>query len=227
MIKIENKYYCVFCGRRKRCENSYYNNGRIGICPDCFSRLNFTPDPHVFQGTRNIDYLVSPIFYSDKIRDIIIDYKFNGYYAYADILSYLLCDLLKNMEHLSGFDYVIPVPLSKKRFTERGYNQAALIAEPLANYFNVPYSEDILLKTKETKRQSRISRAERFTNVKDAFEVFRDLTNKRILLADDIFTTGSTMSACTDALKQRGARNVVGISLTFREKLENIFNLMY
>lgn len=227
MITIPKLYRCIFCGRLKKHENSYYNNERIGLCHECFSKLELTPKPFSFEGTRGIDYLVSPIFYSGKIRNVIIDYKFHGNRAFSDILSYLLCDLTKDMIHLSKFDIVIPVPISKHRYNERGYNQAALLAKPFAKYFNVPYSDDILLKIKETKRQSRISRAERFTNVQGAFKACENLTGRKILLIDDIYTTGGTMSACADALISMGAKNIAGVSLTLTEKRKNIFNIMY
>ncbi|MCC8169954.1 MAG: hypothetical protein LIO59_06285 [Oscillospiraceae bacterium] len=170
---------------------------------------------------------MSPIFYSDTIRDIIIAYKFNGQRAYSDILSYILCDLLKDMQHLCEFDCVIPMPLSKKRMNERGFNQSALLAKPLADCLGVPYRDDILFRIRETKRQSRIKISERTANVQNAFEAAEDLQDKRILLVDDIFTTGNTMNACAEALKQREAKNIVGIALTRRDKHENIFNLTY
>lgn len=227
MIKIEKKYRCIFCGLRKSYGNSYYDNGLIGICPDCFSKLEFVTKPQILRGTRNVDYLVSPILYSGKMRDVIIDYKFNGNSAYGDILSYLLRSLIQNFEHLSEFDYIFPVPLSKNRFNERGYNQAALLAKPLSECFSVPYSEDILRKIKETKRQSSLSGAERFRNVAGAYKAFEDLTGKRVLLVDDIFTSGNTLSSCADALKHAGTENVAAVTLTVKEKFENIFNIMY
>lgn len=225
MIIFNRKYPCVFCDRRYA--DLYYRNGHVGICSDCFNGLNKTPKPCAFAGGRGVDYVLSPLFYSGKIRDIILDFKFENFPAYGNILSRIMCDLLCDMTHLREFDYVIPVPLSKRRLIERGYNQAALLAKPFAEFFGVPYRDDILCKVRETKRQSALSHNERLTNVIGAFEARENLTGKRILLVDDIFTTGSTMSACADALKHNGAANITGISLTIREKHENIFSIMY
>ncbi len=226
-MRIKRKYLCIFCGKRKPAADLLYHSGHIGMCHGCMSKLHFTAHPPVFEGVKDVDYVVSPLFYDGKIRDIIIDLKFNGHAASADILSKLMPDLLNDMVHLADFDLVIPVPLSKKRFTERGYNQSALLAKPFAEYFGIEYRDDILLKIKETKRQSRIDLAERFTNVRGAYTASDEVRGKRVLLIDDIFTTGSTLAACAEVLKQNGAENIVGITLTIREKRENIFNRMY
>lgn len=224
MIIFKRKYPCIFCGRRYT--DLYCRKNHIGICSTCLTDLKTTPQPCAFQGSRGIDYVVSPLYYTGKVRDAVLDLKFNNFHAYGELLSRLMCDLLSGMPHLSEFDLVVPVPLSKKRFIERGYNQAALIAKPFAEFFGVDYSENTLYKIRETKRQSRLSNKERLTNVQGAFEARADLTDKRILLVDDIFTTGSTMSACADALKQKGAANIAGVSLAIREEKRNIFNIL-
>lgn len=227
VMKLEKKYLCIFCGKRKSAANAFYHNGHVGMCADCLAKLRPTPHPPLFEGIKYVDYVISPLFYEGKIRDIILDLKFNGQYAAADVLSYLMCSLLNDMAHISEFDYVIPVPLSKKRLNERGFNQSELLAKPFAEYFSIQYRDDILVKTRETKRQSRISPSERLTNVKDAFFAGDDANDKRVLLVDDIMTTGSTLSACAKALRTAGAKNIVGVTLTKREFKENIFNRMY
>lgn len=226
-MKLEKKYLCIFCGKRKSTASSFYNNGRTGLCADCFSKLRFTPHPPLFANVKYVDYVVSPLFYEGKIREVILDLKFNSHYAAADTLSHLLCDLLNNMTVFADFDCVVPVPLSKKRLNERGFNQSELLAKPFAKYFGIEYRDDILVKTRETQRQSRLAPSERLTNVKDAFFACNDAKDKRILLIDDIMTTGSTLTACAKALKTAGAKNIVGVTLTKREIKENIFNRMY
>ena len=222
------KYLCIFCNKRINVNSSFFNNGHIGICTDCLNKLFPTPRPPLFNAEGNsIDYVISPLFYKGRLRDLIMDLKFNNCRAYAEVLSDLMCNLLNDMSFLADFDFVVPVPLSKKRFTERGYNQSALLAEPFARMLGIPMCEDILFKPKHTKRQSRVEVSERFTNVRNSFKASDLAKNKRILLFDDILTTGSTLKACADTLKDAEASDIVGITLSVTEKNENILNIMY
>ncbi len=226
-MKIEKKYLCVFCGKRKSVTDSLYNNGYIGICADCIKKLRPVPHPPLFAGAKNIDYVVSPLFYEGKIRDVIIRMKFHGDKAFSDVLAFLLCNLLNDMAFLSDFDLVVPAPLSKERLFERGFNQAALLAKPLAEQFGIDYREDILLKIKDTKRQSRLPSSERCSNVHGAFLASSDAAGKNIIIFDNIFTTGSTLAECAETLKDAGASYIVGVTLTKKQSRENIFNRMY
>lgn len=226
-VIIKRKYLCIFCRKRICTDNSIYNNGCVGICPDCISKLNITPHPPLFAPEGDIDYVVSPFFYDSRIRELIIDLKFNNSSAFAEVLSHLMCIFLNDMHHLSDFDCVVPVPLSKKRFLERGYNQAQLLAKPFAEFFRLPLYEDMLFKIKETKRQSRVDISERYTNVQGAFKASDKAKDKRILLFDDILTTGGTLAACSGALKLAGAKNIVGVTLSVTKRHENILNIMY
>lgn len=197
------------------------------MCRDCLKKLHLVPRPPVFPGTNSIDYVISPLFYEGKIRDVILRLKFRGDRAFADVLAFLLCSLLNDISGLGEFDIVVPAPLSKKRLNERGFNQAALLAKPFSDCFKLEYRGDILLKIKETKRQSRLMSSERVTNVRGAFSASEDVRDKHIIIVDDIFTTGNTLEACALALKESGAKNIVGITLTRKESKENILNRMY
>lgn len=224
---IKRKYLCIFCGKRMDASELLYHSKHIGMCRSCLSKLSLVPHPPVFPVSGDIDYVISPLFYTGEIRKIIIEFKFNGQSAYADILSALMCGLLNDMVHIADFDYVVPVPLSKKRLFERGYNQSALLAEPFAKFFGIPFRDDILFKTKETKHQSSISFSERHTNLKGAFMASDAARDKNIILFDDILTTGSTLAECSGTLKNAGAKNIAGITLAVSENSENIFNHMY
>lgn len=222
------KYLCIFCNKRINVNNSFYNNGHVGMCADCLNKLFPTSHPPLFAAEgSNIDYVISPLFYKGRLRELIKDLKFNNCRSYAEILSYLMCSLLNDMSFLADFDCIVPVPLSKKRFTERGCNQSALLAEPFAKMLGIPMREDILFKPKHTKRQSRVEVSERFTNLRNSFKASDLAKNKRILLFDDILTTGSTLKECADTLKEAGASNITGITLSVTEKHENILNIMY
>jgi ComF family protein len=104
---------------------------------------------------------------------------------------------------------LIPVPLSKKRQKERGYNQVGLVAQPLAYYTDLEYSPQALEKVRETRTQVGLTTSQRRENVQNAYQAHPEaVRRKSILLMDDVATTGSTTSACTKALLSAGAQEV-------------------
>ena len=106
-------------------------------------------------------------------------------------------------------DLITAVPISKKRMKERGYNQSELIARKIAKIMEVPYM-NLLLKNQETKRQSELSRIERMINIQNSFDFNNkyDIKGKKILLIDDVFTTGSTVNECSKVLKKSGSTSI-------------------
>ncbi len=111
-------------------------------------------------------------------------------------------------------DIFIPVPLGKNRLKERGYNQVALVARPLAYEIGVEYSPRALWKARETRSQVGLSISKRRENVHNAYQADpKVVKRKSIILMDDVATTGSTILACTDALLSAGAREVYAITI--------------
>lgn len=111
-------------------------------------------------------------------------------------------------------DMVIPVPLSKNRWKERGYNQSALLALPVALYFGWKYAPKSLARVRETKSQVGLSVPDRWANVVDAFRANREMVaRKRVLLIDDVCTTGATMKASAQALSEAGADHIICLTL--------------
>ena len=111
-------------------------------------------------------------------------------------------------------DIFIPVPLGKKRLKERGYNQVALVARPLAYEIGVEYSARALWKARETRSQVGLSISKRRENVHNAYQAdSKVVKRKSVILMDDVATTGSTILSCTDALLSAGARNVYAITI--------------
>ncbi len=111
-------------------------------------------------------------------------------------------------------DMVMPVPLSKARRAERGYNQAALLALPLALGLTLPYKPAALSRVIDTRSQVGLSAKERRDNLSGAFSANRvDVQGHKVLLLDDVITTGSTMNHCAEALIAGGAREVFGLTL--------------
>jgi ComF family protein len=121
-------------------------------------------------------------------------------------------DLLKREDW--EVDFLIPVPLSAGRLAERGYNQAALLARPLALATGLPYRPQALWKVRETPTQVGLTASGRRVNVKDAFQADPALSSgARVLVIDDVTTSGATLEACAEALRCSGARQVFALTL--------------
>ena len=148
--------------------------------------------------------------YEDLIREKIISYKFNNksylYKTFSKIIlkNEKICGFLKN------YDIIIPVPIHKRRKIKRGYNQTELIANIIANKTHLKLEKDVLLKQKNIVSQSSLNKSDRKQNVKNAFIVknIEKVVNKKILLFDDIYTTGSTADECSKTLKKAGAKQI-------------------
>ncbi|MGE5464180.1 MAG: ComF family protein [Syntrophothermus sp.] len=111
-------------------------------------------------------------------------------------------------------DALIPVPLGRKRLKERGYNQVALVAEPLAYLAGIKYLPKALWKARETRSQVGLNVNQRHENVLNAYQAdAHSIERKSILIMDDVSTTGSTISSCTEALLSAGAREVYAITI--------------
>lgn len=141
--------------------------------------------------------------YNDKIRKIILDYKFNEKpYLYNTFSTFI-----KNNILFDNYDLVIPVPISINRYKTRGYNQSYLIAKNIAKNLNLKVKNNILYKTKNNNMQSSLDKGRREENVKGVYQIRNknEIINKKILLIDDIFTTGATANECSRVLKENGA----------------------
>jgi competence protein ComFC len=138
--------------------------------------------------------------------------KYVGDMALGEILSRPLVEMLGILSW--PIDLVVPVPIGRARQRERGYNQAALLAYPLALCTGIPYRAKALRRKRETRSQVGLNQMERKQNVADAFMAVRELVNgKNVLVVDDVTTTGATLYACAQALLDSGSRSVYGITL--------------
>ncbi|MCK4912151.1 MAG: ComF family protein [Candidatus Omnitrophica bacterium] len=142
-------------------------------------------------------------------------FKYKNYDYLAGFLSSLI------IKHLSeiGFNpnkykLITSVPLHKDKLKIRGYNQSGLLSKLLSNHFKIPFKDDIIENTNIRPSQTKLPREKREKNTEGIFVVKENLENKSIILVDDIFTTGSTVSACAKALKEKCAGNVTVITLS-------------
>lgn len=196
---------CGICG--KICKEYICNKCRIKL------RKYEIKNNHVIKignKEKHFDELLCIFKYEDIIRDIIIKYKFqNKPYLYKTFAKIILKNE-KTCGFLEKYDIIIPVPISRKRKHERGYNQTQLIAKEIAKILNIKLGNNILIKERDIKAQSGLSKIERAINIKDVFKItdYKTIKNMKILIFDDIYTTGSTANECARILKESGAKKI-------------------
>lgn len=184
--------------------------GKLGesICDSCYKNLK------VYNINKNYKDVFFSYRYEGKIRDLILSYKFRDKaYLYKTFSKSLLKN--KNLcKFLKSYDIIVPVPLHKKRLRQRGYNQAALIARELAKKLKLEYG-DILVKTKNDKPQSSKGILDRKKSVVGLYSIKDSnvIKGKRIILFDDIYTTGCTLNECKKVLLKAGAKKVGFLTL--------------
>lgn len=145
--------------------------------------------------------------YEEGIRDKLLKYKFRDCSYLYKFFSEII---INNCNLKNNYDIILSVPIHKKRKAKRGYNQSELIAKEIAKNINVEYSNNILIKTIDTVPQSTLNQSQRMENALGIYNVINEqkIDSKRILLIDDIYTTGSTVNECSKVLKQNGAKLV-------------------
>jgi ComF family protein len=145
------------------------------------------------------------------LRAAIIHFKYHQEWARKDQLGEVLVSPLSS---LPGVDLLVPVPLHQTRQTRRGYNQSALLAHRVGAQLGLPVAET-LIRARETAQQVGLGGADRQRNVAGAFEVigYPDLIGKRLVLVDDVITTGATLAACAEPLLAAGATDIRAVTL--------------
>ena len=126
-----------------------------------------------------------------------------------------LAEIVRRESGLLGADIVVPVPLHRDRERQRGYNQAGLISKPLARKLGLPHKAVLLMRTRPRPGKQVLSLEERWESVRGAFATRpgSQVDNKRVLLVDDVMTTGATLDACARALLETGAKSVLGLTI--------------
>jgi ComF family protein len=199
-------YWCDDCKTKQMpilgtlCEICGLPQKSTQVCAQCQT------NPPAFDQVRSLAR------YDDPFRKGIIHLKYHGSAALGEVFSTYLIQMLLSLQW--NYDMVLPVPLSEARQKKRGYNQTAFLAYPISQYFNLPYQPYVLRRVRDTRSQVGLTGDERRENLKNAFVADeKAIDQKKIVLVDDVFTTGSTLNACAQALKSAGASRVYGITL--------------
>ena len=199
---------CAFC-------HQLTQNG-AGVCPRCREKLPYTRGAGLKQSFPHVSECVSPLYYEGDVRASLLRYKFHGVTAYAKVYGEFLSKSID--ESQISCDIITWVPLSRRRLRRRGYDQARLLAEELAGRMGLPCAA-LLRKTRDNPAQSGTGNAaKRKANVAGLYEPVQPelFQGKRVLLVDDIVTTGATLSECAKTLHTAGAARVSAITVARR-----------
>lgn len=189
------------------------------LCENCLSKLDYMASEYDLDG--NLCYSI--YFYNDFMKRLIWDYKFNRNTSLYIVFSEMIYDFIIE-NNLSGFDYILGSPSSKQTIKNRGFDHIRLIVDDVATKLNTAYLDDFK-KVKNTKAQHTLDRIERKKNLSGAFCIEKDLSGKRILLVDDLITTGNTCLEIIKELKDKGARETISLSIATERGKRNWWNL--
>ena len=191
---------CLKCGKHIEDETEEF-------CGDCRER------PHYFKQGR-------ALFYYKDIARAVYRYKYKGRQEYAAVFGremlYYLGDYVRSVNP----DGLIPVPLFKRKERRRGYNQAKLLAKVLGDNLNIPVYDKIVIRSRNTKPLKLLNPEERLNNLKKAFILMENgVKLKRVIIIDDIYTTGSTIDTIAKLLAEHGTEEVYFITLAIGENI--------
>ena len=198
---------CPFCG-------CILDRDSDGLCDRCQRELPWTGEGEVRENIEFCDLCLSPLWYRGRAVEGVHRYKFRGGQIHAKLFGELMAQCLHDRWEGTA-DLVTWVPLSKKRLRERGYDQARLLAQRMAERLELPV-RPTLEKTRNTTEQSSLTEeAARRANVKGVYRALEgcDVEGKHVLLVDDVTTSGATLSECAACLRMAGAASVTAITL--------------
>ncbi|MCQ2422980.1 MAG: ComF family protein [Lachnospiraceae bacterium] len=194
--------YCMCCGRPIERDDREF-------CYDCSRKK------------RNYSGGVSLGAYEGALKESVLRFKFHGREEFASWYAEKLTERYEKELFRFHATLILPVPMHKRKERRRGYNQAASLAKELSERLSVPVRSDILLRTRYTEPQKNLNDVARLQNLLNAFAVEEEkLTEykknhsiERVILVDDIYTTGSTMEACARVLKKAGVERIMPVTI--------------
>ena len=203
--KIIDYVYPNVCGFCNKIISKEYT------CKTCQEKLKYMyeAEQQFISVRNNFDILICAYKYKGFVRTRILEYKFkNKKYLYASLSERLIKLLLK---YAYEIDFVVPVPIHRKRNFQRGYNQSLLIAKFIALKLNLKLDNNIIKKIVNNKPQSLISVNKKAQNVQNVYKIknANRIIGKTILLIDDIYTTGATVNECSKVLKEYGVKKII------------------
>ena len=185
------------------------------ICNECFNKMK----PIEMKNRTNkltvnddIDIALAGWDFGIELKPAIHSLKYEARAKIGFFLGKKLGEKFNN-DYFQDLDYLISVPLHPVKYRDRGYNQAEWIARGLGKELGIPVQANLMKRVKYTISQTTLNREERLDNMKKAFRITQDVTDKRIGIVDDVLTTGSTISSMATVLKDAGAKTIIAITI--------------
>lgn len=186
--------------------------GQNHLCGDCITQ------PKKFRIAR------AAVTHNPQLMTAIHRFKYAGKIQLAELLGALMINAYRRFWEQERFDLILPVPLHARKFRKRGFNQSYLLIRSLKSIYHprtnalsdIPVSTDVLIKSSATLPQTGLGRRQRFKNIKNAFKVPapQKIVTKKVLLVDDVYTTGATVNECARVLLKAGAEFVDVLTVT-------------
>jgi competence protein ComFC len=201
--------FCTGCGR----ELKEYNKYRL--CPLCYSKILFynkVNDNKVINSEHEsaaYDDLIISCYYEGIIREMVHKLKYKDKREVAVTIAVIISECIN--EKYYKYDFIVPVPISKVKLRKRGYNHTELIGLELSKILNIPLL-NCIERYRDTKPQVLFNMHDRWYNVKDCFKCICSIPGKKVLLIDDIITSGATAHFCAEEIKSGGASSITVIS---------------
>lgn len=218
---------CVFCG--EICKQ--------GICEECRKKVGIIKEPRCKKCGKPIHQEEKEFCYDCEREELcyeqgrslwlhklpvsssIYAFKYKNRRIYGEIYGREMAKAFRKLIHLWQIDVIVPVPLHKKKQKKRGYNQAEILAKEIGFRVNIPVDVTLVKRKINTIPQKEFSRKERKKNLKNAFEITKKIEGKRVLIIDDIYTTGSTIDAISVLLKKAGVEKTYFLTISIGQGL--------
>lgn len=197
-VIYDGKSHCIICER-------YLEES--GLCDECKRYIVLSHNVYTMRCLDKLVNCYSAAYYTGTMMELIRRLKYKSDFKSGEIIAYYMKDRIRNF--IYDIDFITYVPMTKKSLKLRGYNQSKFLCNLLSKEFNIPVI-NCLTKTKETKDQIGLSQKQRWENMRDCFKIKKSqmLKNKKVLLVDDVFTTGSTAYFCSYELIKCGVEKI-------------------
>ena len=205
---LRRLFYPLLC---KACGNEVFQQEQL-LCWRCLEELPFTgferhaenPVKRIFTGRLKLQEAFSLLYFNkDSITQAVAHrFKYKGEKELGIYMGEMMGRKMQSIDRFQQLDYIIPLPLNKKKLRQRGYNQAELLAKGISQILQVPVHTQAVMRTRYTSTQTKKNRIQRWMNVEHVFDVqeTQSLEGKHVLLVDDVITTGATMEAMGEVL---------------------------